>query len=405
MESDLKMQGAAQRTQVSSRVASIDAARGAAMLFVCLAHFTNAYFFLNGNGKIGINLVVIGMLASPTFVTVSGLVAGFLAVTRRSSFARLRRKLIDRGLFLLLVGHLVLALSGLVSRTGFSQAYKVEYITDAIGFAILLGPWLVATLPASSRLLLAASIFALDWCAILFWAPGDGITAIAKHYLVGVVNPGQWGSTVGGFPAIPWFAVYIAGTVLGERVGAFYEGKNQSAAHLFLAKIGIVGVLCTLGVKVGLISLEQSAPLIAQAHPTLTHFLSFYQKFPPGPVYLCFFGGAGMLLVAGVLEAGRRGVQPFLLNQLRQIGLASFFVYIVQFYVYTVVLRTLRLPYTPFWPLLFLFSIVLLAGVATAWNSRGGNGFLTVGMGPVLERIGHGPRGILEKPITVDPRG
>ena len=109
-----------------------------------------------------------------------------------------------------------------------------------------------------------------------------------------------------------------------------------------------------------------------------------------------------MLLVAGILESGRRGVQPFLFNQLRQIGLASFFVYIVQFYIYGVLLHALRLPYTPFWPLIFLFSIALLAVVASAWNLSEGNRFLTVGIGPLLERTTHRRRTILEKPIAVE---
>lgn len=396
------MPAAHRRSHGTSRVASIDAARGTAMLFVCLAHFTNSYFFLNGKEGIGNNLVVIGMIASPTFVTVSGLVAGFLSVTRRTSFGKLRRKLIDRGLFLLLVGHLILALSGLITGKGFDRAYRVEYITDAIGFAILIGPWLVATLPGKTRLLLAVTIFAADWSAILFWAPSAGLSAVAKLYLVGVVNPGQWELTSGGFAAIPWTAVYLVGTVIGERVGSYYVGKSQVAAHLMLAKLGVLSVSCTLGVKIGLVLLRKSTSLFTQAHPTMMHFLSFYQKFPPGPVYLCFFGGAGMLLVAGILEAGRRGVQPFLLNQLRQIGLASFFVYILQYYLYAVVLRALRLPYTPFWPLIFLLSIVPLAVVATAWNLNEGNRFLSVGIGPALERIVHRRGSILEKPIAVE---
>lgn len=108
------------------------------------------------------------------------------------------------------------------------------------------------------------------------------------------------------------------------------------------------------------------------------------------------------MLVAGILEAGRRGMQPFLLSQLRQIGLASFFVYIVQFYVYVVVLRALRLPYTPFWPLFFLFSIVLLAAVARVWNLREGNRYLTVGLDPLLDRIAGGSRRILKKSIAVE---
>ena len=49
------------------------------MLFVCLAHFDNAYQALSASTA-GSYLVILGMVASPTFVTVSGLVAGFLAV-------------------------------------------------------------------------------------------------------------------------------------------------------------------------------------------------------------------------------------------------------------------------------------------------------------------------------------
>jgi uncharacterized membrane protein len=385
----------------SSRVASIDAARGAAMLFVCLAHFTNAYFFLNGRGEIGVNLVVIGMIASPTFVTVSGLVAGFLSVTRRSSFVNLRRKLIDRGVFLLIAGHLVLALSGLVTGRGLPRSYRIEYITDAIGFAILIGPWLIAKLPPRSRLVLAAAVFMLDWAAILFWEPSAGFATIVKQYLVGAVVGGQWEVTAGGFAFIPWLAVYLVGTAIGERVGSYYGAHRQVAAHLFLARVGLLCIGGTLLVKVGLLSLKRWAPLFAQAHLSAFHVLSFYQKFPPGPVYICFFGGAGMLLVGGILEAARRRIQPLLINQLRQIGLASFFVYIVQFYIYSVLLAGLRLPYSAFWPLILLLSIVLLALVANVWNSFEGNRFLTVGIGPLLERIANRRRTVFEPPVAL----
>jgi len=79
-------------------------------------------------------------------------------------------------------------------------------------------------------------------------------------------------------------------------------------------------------------------------------------------------------------------MQPGLLNQLRQIGQASFFSYVVQFHLYSVLLPKLPLPYTHAWPLLFLLSLAMLAVAARAWNSVEGNRFLTVGIGPFLER-------------------
>src|SRR5205814_9108063 len=180
MTTEVNTEAAAKPRYGSSRVASIDAARGAAMLFVCLAHFANAYHFVSGADDTGGYIVMIGLIASPTFVTVSGLVAGFLAVTRSSSFAALRRKLFDRGLFLLVVGHAILALSGIVTGRGFSAAYRVGYITDVIGFAVMLGPALVASLQARSRLLLAMSVFALSLAAVFLWIPTDGLPALAK---------------------------------------------------------------------------------------------------------------------------------------------------------------------------------------------------------------------------------
>src|SRR4051812_29296256 len=239
-------------THTSSRVASIDAARGTAMLFVCLSHFTNSYFFLNGREDLGTNLVAIGMVASPTFVTVSGLVAGFLAVSRRNSFGSLRAKLVDRGLFLLVVGHLLLAFAGFVSGSTFAHAYSVEYITDAIAVAIMVGPTLVATLAGRSRLVLAVAIYVLNWIAVLYWSPGEGFPAFISRYFVGAVNGGAWGVTSGGFAILPWFAVYLGGTVIGERVGQFYAASLRSAGHIFLAKLGFAVGGVALSVKVGL---------------------------------------------------------------------------------------------------------------------------------------------------------
>ncbi|HJP60400.1 MAG TPA: hypothetical protein VJ865_10385, partial [Gemmatimonadaceae bacterium] len=133
--------------------------------------------------------------------------------------------------------------------------------------------------------------------------------------------------------------------------------------------------------------------------------LSSYQKYPPGLTYVCFYAGAGLLLVAAVLEAARRGMQRSLLNQLRQIGQASFFSYVIQFHVYNVLLPRLQLPYTQAWPLLFLLSLALLAVAAAAWNSVEGNRFLSVGIGPLLERRARLRRAKRSTPIIVSVAG
>ena len=370
------------------------------MLFVCLAHFANSYQFTSGADDSGGYLVRIGMLASPTFVTVSGLVAGFLSVTRSSSFTHLRYRLIDRGAFLLIVGHAVLASTGIFTGRGFASAYRIGYITDVIAIAVILGPWLVDAVATRTRLMIAAAVFAVSWSAVFLWQPTSGAAATLKHYLIGAPNPADWSR--GDFPVVPWFAVYLVGTTLGERIGQYYLGQQQRAAHLFLVRMGVSSIAIAFVVKAIATVLARVAPAFTQQNPGIGYFLSSYQKFPPGIAYVTLFAGAGLLLVAGVLEAGQRQLAPWLLNELRQLGSASLFVYVLQFYMYAVIIHALHLPYTRLWPIFFVASVYLLARLAAVWNKRNGNRLLTVGLAPLIEWASLRRTAPLAKPISVD---
>ena len=79
------------------RVRGIDATRGAAMLFVCLAHFGYAYFGLNGADRTGWIVLTIARIASPTFMLISGIVLGILYAFHREDFSSLRDRLIPAG--------------------------------------------------------------------------------------------------------------------------------------------------------------------------------------------------------------------------------------------------------------------------------------------------------------------
>ena len=79
------------------------------MLFVLLSHFSSAYFKGQPDRFWPALLYRIGMIASPTFTIVSGMLLGYLFSTTGSRFADIRTKLIDRSLFLLTVGHVLIA--------------------------------------------------------------------------------------------------------------------------------------------------------------------------------------------------------------------------------------------------------------------------------------------------------
>src|SRR5687767_2506611 len=71
------------------RLRGIDAARGAAMAFVCLSHFGLEYFRPFGGATAQVTMYRIGMVASPTFMLISGMMLGLLYGSRREEFGRL----------------------------------------------------------------------------------------------------------------------------------------------------------------------------------------------------------------------------------------------------------------------------------------------------------------------------
>ena len=89
------------------RLQFIDASRGLAMLFVFVSHFAYGFFDAELGGARE-TLTAMGMVASPAFVILSGLMLGFVYRSAPSRFGDLRRKFIDRGLFLLTIGHVLI---------------------------------------------------------------------------------------------------------------------------------------------------------------------------------------------------------------------------------------------------------------------------------------------------------
>jgi uncharacterized membrane protein len=372
----------ARSAEESQRFGSIDAVRGAAMLFVFLAHFTSVYLWKTGERELAGYLGAVGMIASPTFVIVSGMMVGFFATTNPVGFRILRIKLFDRGLFLLVAGHVLLAIAVTNASSGFAGAYRISFITDAIAVSIIVAPWLITAIKTTPRIAVAASVFLLNWLVIVQWHPAAAGLVLVKQYLVGMAG-GTGTREVVAFPIIPWFVGYLAATVLGELVGTMYANGDRKGAHQLLARIGGVSLLVA-----GL--LDGATDGLRAAHAGLgwnpMWFLAMYQKFPPGPVYLGFFGGAGIVLLAAILELDRRGAFPRVMNKLRQLGRASLFAFIAQYVVYVAILGRLHLPYTRLWPALFVLSIIVLVQGAAAWDRHDGNRFLTVGLPSLLRR-------------------
>ncbi|HKW49355.1 MAG TPA: acyltransferase family protein [Gemmatimonadaceae bacterium] len=364
-----------------SRVEAIDMVRGTAMLFVCLAHFSGAYLAPRGISSSEL-FAIVSMIASPSFMIISGMTAGFLGASHPLALPHLRRRLLDRGLFLLLVGHLLLALSQAERSGGILAACRLSFITDPIAIAIMFGPRMVGRSRATTRVVLALGLLVLGWSLVVLWHPTNGVGWALKSYTVGTVAPDASGLRPVSFPLCEWIAVYLLGTVLGEHVGQLFRSEPDVARRLFL-RTGLASSGGGLWLYFSAKELAKFKVMHAGVATSL-YLTSPTQKFPPGPAYLLFFGGCGLMLMWLVLYLERHQRFPAILRFLQRFGQASLIVYLVQAFVYGTLIR--EIVYTRWWPAVFFITLALLGAVAAAWCRIDGNRFLTVGITSLLDR-------------------
>jgi uncharacterized membrane protein len=366
---------AADLHMTGTRIRSLDATRGTAMLFVLLSHFGLTYFGRNGQDHLEDWFERVGKVASPTFMVLSGMMAGFLYAMRRESFRATRMRLADRGLFFLTFGHVVIAVAHAPRMGRFDWALYEVYITDTIAFSIIVGPLLVEALRPRVRLALGAALFAASWAAVELWPVQWHLWWRAA--LVGdLVTGPTYRTPIYTFPVLPWFAIYLASTSLGTAFAARLKRDGEAgAARLMLHVGGAAVVLAIVCAKAG--AVLRDAGVIAPER-LVAMLLSIGCKRPPGPVYLLFHGGAGLLLLAATMTVDRLGCLDAWLRFTTRMGRTSFFIFVVQFFVFNAVFFRARLPMTAAWPLYFAATVTLVGLASWWWDAGGYNRFMTM---------------------------
>ncbi len=346
------------------------------MLFVLLSHFAFNYFSKDDAALSLMTLV--GMIASPTFVIINGMLLGVFYRTRTRDFERFRTIVTDRGLFLLTLGHFLVLLS--------HATYAVRFvsITDAVGVCMLISPWLVTTLTPRARLLLSLAAYALTLVVVLYWNPTQHYPLVLKETFFGRIGPGVY---VYAFPILPWFALDLAATVLGERLGACSAEGNPRAMHRLLHQTAVMSA----GIAVVLNLTYHAVRQHGYATALATHEVgSPFAKTPPSLVYFLFYGSLGLVLISVCLRLASNDRMAGVYRGLVTIGQTSFAVFVIQFFVYFTVLHAMRphLPWAWAWPVYFVLSIVATLVPALGWRRAGYNRFLTVGYRRLSQELG-----------------
>jgi uncharacterized membrane protein len=364
------------RAHGNKRILTLDAARGTAMLLACLAHF--AWWMEVAYPSLSLKLATIGLVATPTFMVLSGSMIGLKAGRAGLVGTKMRLDLIDRGIFLIIVAHLLIAVAE-VHRSGtILQRLEQFNSVDEIGIGCILFGAFHGLALKSMRVLLAFAfgLACLGWALALAWHPLLPTGEVVEELLVGQLTNNPIIDYA--CPMAPFLALFVAGVVLGKFVAEReQQGRLDSiAAPLCLFGVALAGAALAAHLGYRWAAMRGWAPADGAWHASVV----ILRKMPPSPGYLVFFTGLALLMF-GLLTYLRRAAHArWLLEWLAIIGQVSLFVFVLQYFVFWTLPDLLRLKPGSYFPLLFASQIALLWFMARWWGRIGGNRWMRVGL-------------------------
>jgi hypothetical protein len=250
-------------------------------------------------------------------------------------------------------------------------------MTDTIGICMLVVPSLVARTRPRNRVVWAGAVYTFSWIMLL-WHPLTMSGHFVKETLFGSPELTFYNYT---FPLLPWFSLNLAASALGDRLGIWHlNGRwdrmqgllNRTAVCAFIGATALVGIH------------SAASRLTVNEGPwTALRLLTLpFQKEPPSPAYLLFYGAIGLGMISACLFCERRGLCRGFASRTIVLGQTSLVAFVAQYYVFYTALEFLlrnRL-LTLAWPVYFLVSVAAVFAIALAWHRRGYDRFITVGL-------------------------
>ena len=374
---------AAERGRERDRVVAIDAVRGAAMLFVGISH---TRYYVGADHGFALLLRWIGYLAAPAFLLVSGIACGyqFSKSTSRETVARI----IDRGLFVLVVGHLLVCASLWYEVTG--NVFQHIVITDTIGLCICLSP-LVRHLSARRLITEGLALFLVTCLVASSWEPSSPPGKLIGALLFSIdgddLRARGWVT-----PTLAYFAFFLIGMGIGRLIGDRSVDEKASAPALANRLLVVGTIAAGVGVFVNVLGhLAKPAMLHAIAAGeqwvgVLSTFMDARQQMPPTPAYALFYCGISMAVLGGLMWMLPREPARLLTGPVQVaavIGRASFISYVCVQWLVDFMPRWVGLDafLTPSTALLYLgLVMVVVFLIAGVWDRRRGNRYLTFGL-------------------------
>ncbi len=366
------------RVAPSERVLALDAARGVAITLVMLSHFTMRFATETGHDGALRWPVIVGMIASPTFVLLSGAVYGTLSASPRTDRTRLRNVLFDRALFLILVAHALLAGSAILR--GVPGAWHRLYITDTIAPALMFGPAIAARTSGRSRVKIAGALMLISWMILsLPTLPGLGLGTIIRELFVGTLAHGGeswWGYH---WPLAEWFGLYLIGTAVGEKTATLQRVAGHQSASDWLLRRGLVAAIAGGTLSLIAQAISYSGHARGGTWSNGIQLMSVESKFPPSPAYFLWFGGLGLCVIALMYTESRVRWFDAVRRKAHPLGRSSLMIFVVSDYLFHVPFLFWHPRELGWWLSTFLATLIPLYAMAVVWTRMNGNRLLTVG--------------------------
>jgi hypothetical protein len=342
------------------------------MLFACLSHF--AWWLDVAYPRLSEWMAMIGMVATPAFVMLSGAMVALRVERAQGVPRRLRAELLDRGLFLLTGAHFLIGVAE-VHRNGDLGHRMLQLNTvDTIGVGCIIVATTGTNLLRRPRHIIAAgsSLLLAGWLFAAVWRPHT----VLGNVLVEVVF-GRTGQHLIGYdcPLAQFLSLYFIGAVIGRAIEDHARVSRLPMLAGRLQSIGAVLIATAIGLRLAWVPLSHHFGSDSVLHQTLT-----LVKQPPSPDYLLFFGGAALILIGAPMRMARNRYWLPLLEWFAVLGGSSLFVFVAQYFVIWTLPDLLGIRPNVFAPAVFAAEVLLLWALARAWTAMGGNRWLVIGL-------------------------
>lgn len=332
-------------------------------------------------------LIATGMLATPTFLLLSGVVCSHLALRGHRSESTTRWRLVDRGLFLLLAVHLVLGFTHALWEPARVSLLHSVYITDAVGVGLIVAAIVMGRMTQSQLIGCGLSLLVVSWTVSCLGAPSDESLRFGLRILVGYDDHAYNDDRGWVVPILPYLGLFMIGMAAGLE---YTKLRQQRVPHVSIARacirIGVCALILAIALKLAGLLLKEHVP--ASWDWPIYLLTQPFMKIPPSPAYLLAFGGLGLIMAGVVFQIAslRRGHS--IAATLAVLGRASLFVYVVQYWLVSVPALALGARGDlRFWSVALVLVLVSAWLLAWIWDRAAGNRLLTVG----LRRLAYEP--------------